>query len=87
MGGCRVRTDKLDVVVELGRRSDDPADRLKRITAWLNARPDVQSCRMGEEFDIWHGNFQDIEDEIERMLGGRRLKHCGLIGARLLRFI
>jgi hypothetical protein len=26
----------------------------------------VQNWRMGEEFDIWHGNFQDIEDEIEQ---------------------
>ena len=58
--------DKLDVVVELGRRSDDPAARLKRIIAWLEARPDVQNWRVGEEFDVWHENFQDIDDEIEQ---------------------
>ena len=62
-GGNR---DKLDVVVELGRRSDDPAARLKRITAWLDDRPDVQSWRVGEEFDVWHGNFQDIDGEVEQ---------------------
>ena len=60
------KEDKLDVVVELGRRSDDPDARLTRIAAWLDARADVQSWRMGEEFDLWHGNFQDIEDEIEQ---------------------
>ena len=60
------KEDKLDVVVELGRRSDDPAARLKRITAWLDARPDVQSWRMGEEFDVWHEDFEDIGDEIEQ---------------------
>ena len=60
------KEDKLDVVVELGRRSDDPAARMKRIKAWLDARPDVQSWRTGEEFDIWHGDFQDIEDKIEQ---------------------
>jgi len=60
------KENKLDVVVELGRRMDDPAARLKRITAWLDARPDVQSWRMGEEFDIWHGDFQNIEDRIEQ---------------------
>ncbi len=37
------KEDKLDVVVELGRSSDDPTARMKRITAWLDARPDVQS--------------------------------------------
>jgi uncharacterized protein len=56
------KEDKLDVVVELGRRSDDLSARLKRITAWLNARPDVENWRVGDEFDIWHGDFQDIEE-------------------------
>ena len=60
------KEDNLDVVVELGRRSDDPAARMKRITAWLDARPDLQSWRMGEEFDIWHGDIQDIGDKIEQ---------------------
>ena len=60
------KEDKLDVVVELGRRSDDPAARLKRIIAWLDARPDVQNWRLGEEFDLWHADFQDIDDEIEQ---------------------
>lgn len=58
--------DKLDVVVELGRRSDDPAARVKVIMAWLDARSDVQSWKMGEEFDLWHGDFPDIEDEIKQ---------------------
>ena len=57
--------NKLDVVVELGRRSDDPASRLARIAAWLDARPDVEFWRIGGEFDIWHGDFKDINDEIE----------------------
>ncbi|HLA28323.1 MAG TPA: 50S ribosome-binding protein YggL [Syntrophales bacterium] len=52
--------DRLDVIIELGRRVDDPDGRLKKITAWLDARPDVHGWRMGEEFDIWHGNFEDV---------------------------
>lgn len=60
------KEDKLEVVVELGRRSDDPAARLNRITAWLDARSDVQNWRVGEEFDVWHGDFQDLDDEIEQ---------------------
>lgn len=58
--------DKLDVVVELGRRSDDPAARLNRITAWLDARSDVQNWRVSEEFNVWCGDFQDLDDEIEQ---------------------
>ena len=60
------KEDKLDVVVELGRRSDDPDARLNKITAWLNARPDVERWKVGEEFDIGHGDFQDIDNEIEQ---------------------
>jgi len=66
------KEDKLDVVVELGRRSDDPAARLKKITAWLDSRSDVQSWRTGEEFDLWHGDFQDIEDKIEQAASPNR---------------
>lgn len=59
--------DKLDVVVELGRRTNDPDARLGRITAWLDSRPDVEDWRVSEEFDLWHGDFRDINDEIEQV--------------------
>jgi uncharacterized protein YggL (DUF469 family) len=60
------KEDKLNVVVELGRRSDDGDARMTKIAAWLNARSDVQSWRMSEELDLWHGNFHDIEEKIEQ---------------------
>ncbi len=59
------KEDKLDVVVELGRRSVDPDARLNRITAWLDARSDVENWKVGEEFDIRNGDYQDIDDEIK----------------------
>ena len=55
--------EKLSFVLELGRRWDIPDDRLKRITAWLNGRTDVQSWKVGEEFDLWHGDYEDMEDQ------------------------
>ncbi len=64
------KEDRLDAVVELGRRSNDPATRMNKITAWLDARPDVENWRTGDEFDIWHGNFQDIGDKIEQVNQG-----------------
>jgi hypothetical protein len=63
------KEDKLSFIVELGRRSDDPDSRLHMITEWLDARPDVEKWRVGEEFDIWHGDYKDINDEIERPPG------------------
>lgn len=59
------KEDRLDVIVELGRRSDDPDVKMKAITAWLDARPDVQKWHISEEFNIWHEDFRDIQDEIE----------------------
>jgi len=59
------KEDRLDVIVELGSRSDDPEARLKCIGAWLDARPDVKTWRTSEEFDLWHGEVIEIADEIE----------------------
>lgn len=59
------KDDKLDVVVELGRTKDDPAARMKSVTDWLDSRPDVLNWKTGEQFDIWHGDYQDIGDKAE----------------------
>ncbi len=55
----------LDVIVELGRAVDNPEARLKRIAAWLDARPDVQSYRTGRIIDLWYDAFEDVDEEIE----------------------
>ncbi len=47
------KEEMLDVVVELGPRSGDPDTRMMKIIAWLDARDDVQSWRIGPKFDIW----------------------------------
>ncbi len=62
--------DNLDVVIELGGRSDDRETRLKKITAWIDARPDVQSWKTSAEFDIWRGNFTEITEKVEHPASG-----------------
>ena len=57
--------DKFDVVIELGRHADDPESKLRKITAWLDSRSDVQGYRTGELFDLWHGDFEDVDNKIE----------------------
>jgi uncharacterized protein YggL (DUF469 family) len=49
---------EVDVVVELGHRSGDPDKKRMKITAWLDGREDVQSWRIGPEFDVWHSERQ-----------------------------
>jgi len=67
--GGSLSDDKVDVIVELGRMSDDPEKRFARVTGWLNARHDVESWRAGPLFDLWHGDYDDIEDKSEQQVG------------------
>jgi len=61
------KEDKLDVIVGLGVRSENPDAKLTRITTWLGVRPDVKSWKVGQEFDLWHGDFVDIEEGTEQV--------------------
>jgi len=60
------KEDKLEVVVELGCSSDNPKQRLDNITAWLQARSDVESWGTGKIFDVWTGDWDDINGESKR---------------------
>jgi uncharacterized protein len=66
------KEERLDLIVELGRRSEDPGARLKNIAAWLDSRPDVQRWKIGEEVDIWNGDFEDTENPIEQAAPAER---------------
>jgi len=61
--GGSLSDDGLDVVVELGRTSDDPEAKFAKVAAWLDARPDVESWKAGPLFDLWHGDYEDIREE------------------------
>jgi uncharacterized protein YggL (DUF469 family) len=57
---------KMSMVLELGRRSDNPDAKLERIIEWLKKRDDVESWKIGDEFDLWYGDSQDIDEAIEQ---------------------
>ena len=56
------KDDRLDVVVELGRDTDDSDGRLRNISAWLDGRSDVASYRIGPLFDLWHDDCPELPD-------------------------
>jgi uncharacterized protein len=56
------KEDSLDMITELGCRSDDPEARFERIREWLAERSDVQGWRTSKEFDLWHEDYQTTED-------------------------
>jgi uncharacterized protein YggL (DUF469 family) len=70
--GGSMTEDRIDVVVELGKASDGPDSRFAAVTAWLDARPDVQGWRAGPPFDLWYGDFEDMEDRSEQQDGEGR---------------
>ena len=55
--GGSISDDNVDVIVELGRLSAGPAEKFARVTAWLDARSDVEGWEAGPMVDLWHGNF------------------------------
>jgi len=67
--GGSMSADQINVVVELGKPSDDPEGRFAKVTAWLDARPDVQGWKAGPVFDLWHGDFEDMEEPNEQRDG------------------
>ncbi len=60
------KEDRLTVVIELGRQGDDRDAKMKGIEAWLKTRLDVQSWEVSKEFDLWYGNLEEVEEEIEQ---------------------
>ena len=61
--------DKINVIVELGKMSEDPEGKFARVTAWLDARSDVEAWRSGPLFDLWYGDYEDIDDLSEQRIG------------------
>lgn len=57
--------DNLDVIVELGCRSNDPDAKVTAIAAWLTVQPDIQGWKISEAFDLWNGNFEEIEYDVQ----------------------
>ena len=62
-GGGGGKEDRLDVVVELGRNLIDTDLKKNHITKWLESRSDVKGWRIGEMFDIWNGDYKDIDKD------------------------
>ena len=57
--------DRVDVIVALGKISDDPNAKFSKVTEWLNARPDIESWKAGPLFDLWHGEYGDLAKKSE----------------------
>jgi uncharacterized protein YggL (DUF469 family) len=51
---------KIKILTSASQDLIDPDKRLNKITAWLDARPDVKTWKIGEEFDVWHGDYKEI---------------------------
>ena len=66
--GGSLSDDKINVIIEIGKMSEDPEVKFARVTAWLNARSDVERWRAGPLFDLWYGDYEDIDDLSEQVI-------------------
>ena len=55
------QADRLEGVIELGKTSDGPEARLKKVVEWLETRQDVEKYVTGKIVDLWHGSFDEID--------------------------
>lgn len=46
--------------IELGRSTDLPEERLKRISAWIDTSNDVEEYKIGKIIDAWYGPFDEL---------------------------
>ena len=56
------KDEQIDIIIELGRRDQGREDKRNRIERMLRKHPDVTEVLIGEEFDLWHGDYNDILD-------------------------
>jgi uncharacterized protein YggL (DUF469 family) len=60
--GGGISLDKgLDMVIELGTNATNCKIRLEKITQWLKDHSGVGELKVGEIFDLWHNEPEDIE--------------------------
>ena len=64
--GGSLSDDKIDVIVELGRISENPEHKFTKVTAWLDARSDIEGWKAGPLFDLWYGDYEEIDDHSEQ---------------------
>ena len=67
--GGLLADDKINVIVELGKMSEDPEGKFSKVTAWLDAQPDVEIWTAGPLFDLWYDEYEDIEERSEQHIG------------------
>ena len=63
--GGSLSDDKIDVIVELGKTSEDPDGKFAKVAAWLDERLDIEGWKAGPLFDLWYGDYEDIDDQSE----------------------
>jgi len=68
--GGSLSDDKINVIVELGKMSENLESKFAKVTAWLDKRSDIEEWRAGPLFDLWHGDYDDIEDQSEQGSAG-----------------
>ena len=68
--GGSLSDDKINVIVELGKMSENLESKFAKVTAWIDKRSDIEEWRAGPLFDLWHGDYDDIEDQSEQGSAG-----------------
>ena len=53
--------DHLEGFIELGKATDNPEEKLKKISEWLDSRLDIEKYVTGDFVDAWYGPFDELD--------------------------
>ena len=55
------RKDRFSGIIELGRESNSPEEKLHEIKNWLNNNRSIEKYAIGSIIDLWYGSFDEID--------------------------
>jgi uncharacterized protein YggL (DUF469 family) len=59
--------DKISGIIELGRKSDSPEIRLKKISNWIDINHNVERYAFGNINDLWYTDFEEFNAVDEKI--------------------
>ncbi len=59
--GGGLSEDKISVIVQLGKMSENPESKFVKVTAWLDERSDIEKWIVGPLFDLNYDDYEDID--------------------------
>ncbi len=55
------KKDRFSGIIELGRESNSPEEKLHEISNWIKKNRSIEKYAIGKIIDLWYGSFDEID--------------------------